>query len=133
MCSFVKVSLLLQKMAAHLAKGLPSVVEVLKKQLTLSESTTKDLKEEIERLKLTIVELSQENMNLKLELKVRNAFQPEAEGITKREHNFNKEPVLDYRTLNPRLSQRPASMYETREGLRKSPTWNSSVSYQYLM
>lgn len=37
------------------------------------------------------------------------------------------EPVLDIKTSVPRGSQRPASMYETREGLRKSAPWTTNI------
>lgn len=48
-----------------MAKGLPSVVEVLRKQLTLSESTIRDLREEIRCLQCTIERISEENRELK--------------------------------------------------------------------
>ena len=54
-----------------MAKGLPSVVEVLKKQLTLSESNTRDLREEIRRLQVTVEQLAQENRELRNALHVR--------------------------------------------------------------
>lgn len=53
-----------------MAKGLPSVVEVLKKQLTLSESTMRDLREEVRRLHATIEQLTQENRELKNTIQV---------------------------------------------------------------
>lgn len=60
----------LQKALAPMAKGLPSVVEVLKKQLTLSESTMRDLREEVRRLQRTVEQLSQENRELKNTIQV---------------------------------------------------------------
>lgn len=48
-----------------MAKGLPSVVEVLKKQLTLSESTVRDLQSQIHVLQNTVDQLTQENVGLK--------------------------------------------------------------------
>lgn len=48
-----------------MAKGLPSVVEVLKKQLTLSESTVRDLQSQIHILQNTVEQLTQENVGLK--------------------------------------------------------------------
>lgn len=53
-----------------MAKGLPSMVEVLKKQLTLSESTVRDLREQIHTLQITIEQLTQENSELKRMLQV---------------------------------------------------------------
>ena len=38
------------------------------------------------------------------------------------------EPVLDMKTIIVRGNQRPTSMYETREGLRKPSTWNANTS-----
>ena len=38
------------------------------------------------------------------------------------------EPVLDVKSIIARGNQRPASMYETREGLRKPSTWNANVN-----
>lgn len=53
-----------------MAKGLPSMVEVLKKQLTLSESTVRDLREQIHTLQITVEQLTQENSELKRMLQV---------------------------------------------------------------
>lgn len=53
-----------------MAKGLPSMVEVLKKQLTLSESTVQDLREQIHTLQTAIEQLTQENSELKHMLQV---------------------------------------------------------------
>lgn len=58
-----------------MAKGLPSVVEVLKKQLTISEATTRDLKEEVRRLQRTVEQLMQENRELKIAMQVSLANQ----------------------------------------------------------
>lgn len=63
--------MLLQEAFAPLAKGLPSVVEVLKKQLTLSESTIKDLREQICTLQSTVEQLTHENNELKQMIHVR--------------------------------------------------------------
>lgn len=41
------------------------------------------------------------------------------------------EPVLDMKTIIVRGNQRPTSMYETREGLRKPSTWSSNISQVY--
>lgn len=65
------VKILLQEAFAPLAKGLPSVVEVLKKQLTLSESTIKDLREQIRTLQSTVEQLTHENNELKQMIHVR--------------------------------------------------------------
>jgi len=53
-----------------MAKGLPSMVEVLKKQLTLSESTVRDLREQIHTLQIAVEQLTQENSELKRMLQV---------------------------------------------------------------
>lgn len=53
-----------------MAKGLPSMVEVLKKQLTLSESTVRDLREQIHTLQDTVEQLIRENSELKHMLQV---------------------------------------------------------------
>lgn len=66
--------MLLQEAFAPLAKGLPSVVEVLKKQLTLSESTIRDLHEQIRTLQSTIEQLTHENNELKQIIHVRQMF-----------------------------------------------------------
>lgn len=59
-----------QETLAPVAKGLPSMVEVLKKQLTLSESTVRDLREQIHTLQTTVEQLTQENNELKHMLQV---------------------------------------------------------------
>lgn len=68
------VKILLQEAFAPLAKGLPSFVEVLKKQLTLSESTVRDLREQIRTLQSTVEQLTQENSELKQMIHVRQIF-----------------------------------------------------------
>lgn len=68
------VKILLQEAFAPLAKGLPSFVEVLKKQLTLSESTVRDLREQIRTLQSTVEQLTQENNELKQMIHVRQIF-----------------------------------------------------------
>lgn len=57
-----------------MAKGLPSMVEVLKKQLTLSESTVRDLREQIYTLQNAVEQLTQENSELKRMLQVMQNF-----------------------------------------------------------
>lgn len=57
-----------------MAKGLPSMVEVLKKQLTLSESTVRDLREQMHILQNAIEQLTQENSELKRMLQVMQNF-----------------------------------------------------------
>jgi len=37
------------------------------------------------------------------------------------------EPVHDIKTSTIRGNQRPASMYETREGLRKPASWSTTI------
>lgn len=68
------IKILLQEAYAPLAKGLPSVVEVLKKQLTLSESTVKDLREQIHTLQNTVEQLTLENNELKQKIHVRHSI-----------------------------------------------------------
>lgn len=46
------------------------MVEVLKKQLTLSESTVQDLREQVHTLQVTVEQLTQENSELKHMLQV---------------------------------------------------------------
>lgn len=62
--------MLFQEAFAPMAKGLPSMVEVLKKQLTLSESTVRDLREQVHTLQATVEQLTQENSELKHMLQV---------------------------------------------------------------
>ncbi|OXU22117.1 hypothetical protein TSAR_004541 [Trichomalopsis sarcophagae] len=117
-----------EKALAPMAKGLPSVVEVLKKQLTLSESTMRDLREEVRRLHATIEHLTQENRELKNTIQAQAKIKAQPERIINGhigEHDPEPEPVLDVKisTTPTKASQRPASMYETREGLRKPPSF----------
>lgn len=46
------------------------MVEVLKKQLTLSESTVRDLREQVHTLQTTVEQLTRENNELKHMLRV---------------------------------------------------------------
>lgn len=62
--------ILLQEAFIPIVKGLPSMVEVLKKQLTLSESTVRDLREQIHTLQTTVEQLTRENNELKHMLQV---------------------------------------------------------------
>lgn len=62
--------MLFQQAFAPMAKGLPSVVEVLKKQLTLSESTVRNLHEQMHTLQIMVEQLTQENSELKHMLQV---------------------------------------------------------------
>ncbi|XP_058797903.1 ARF GTPase-activating protein GIT2 [Phymastichus coffea] len=111
-----------EKALTPMAKGLPSVVEVLKKQLTLSESTTRNLKEEVRRLQRTVDQLMQENRELKIAIQAQARLQVQPEKVINGhigEHD-ELEPVLDVKVSTPtKGSQRPVSMYETREGPRK--------------
>ncbi|XP_046428223.1 ARF GTPase-activating protein GIT2 [Neodiprion fabricii] len=119
-----------EKALAPMAKGLPSVVEVLKKQLTLSDSTIRDLRNEIRSLQSTVERLSQENCELRnmIQAPLKSRLQEDAvvNGHVVGERELGSEPILDVKTLTPRGSQRPASMYETREGLRKSSPWSTA-------
>ncbi|XP_043274265.1 ARF GTPase-activating protein GIT1 [Venturia canescens] len=120
-----------EKALAPMAKGLPSVVEVLKKQLNLSEATIKDLQEEMRGYQRTVARLTQENRELKnmiqnqMRAKVPNNDM--VNGHVAGEQEPELEPVLDIKSSVPRGSQRPASMYETREGLRKSTPWTTNI------
>ncbi|XP_047354773.1 ARF GTPase-activating protein GIT1 isoform X6 [Vespa velutina] len=111
-----------------MAKGLPSVVEVLKKQLTLSESTVRDLQSQIHVLQNTVDKLTQENVGLK---QIIEHNKTSADGILNghigSEQEPELEPVLDIKTSISRSNQRPASMYETREGLRKPNSWSTTI------
>ncbi|XP_046826385.1 ARF GTPase-activating protein GIT1 isoform X4 [Vespa crabro] len=111
-----------------MAKGLPSVVEVLKKQLTLSESTVRDLQSQVHVLQNTVDKLTQENVGLK---QIIEHNKTSADGILNghigSEQEPELEPVLDIKTSISRSNQRPASMYETREGLRKPNSWSTTI------
>lgn len=111
-----------------MAKGLPSIVEVLKKQLTLSESTVRDLRNQIHVLQVTVDQLTQENAGLK-QIIERNKTSTDdiLNGHIGGEQEPELEPVLDIKTSISRSNQRPASMYETREGLRKPNTWSTTI------
>lgn len=61
---------LFQEVFAPMAKDHPSMVEVLKKQLTLSESTVQDLRKQVHTLQATVEQLTQENSELKHLLQV---------------------------------------------------------------
>uniref|UniRef100_A0A0C9RS72 GIT2_0 protein n=1 Tax=Fopius arisanus TaxID=64838 RepID=A0A0C9RS72_9HYME len=114
-----------EKALAPMAKGLPSIVEVLKKQLSTSESTIKSLQEEMKDLKKTIEALTRENRELKSTIQSQKKSLPED---VMNGHSGEQEPVLEsLGDLRSTLSrgQRPASMYETREGLKKPGPWNS--------
>ncbi|XP_046744368.1 ARF GTPase-activating protein GIT2 [Diprion similis] len=119
-----------EKALAPMAKGLPSVVEVLKKQLTLSDSTIRDLRNEIRSLQSTVERLSQENCELRNMIQVPLKSRPQEDAVVNGhvvgERELESEPILDIKTPTPRGSQRPASMYETREGLRKSSPWSTA-------
>ncbi|EFN66920.1 ARF GTPase-activating protein GIT1 [Camponotus floridanus] len=112
---------------APMAKGLPSMVEVLKKQLTLSESTVRDLREQIHTLQITIEQLTQENSELKRMLQVKGSNDDNINGHVGGEQEPELEPVHDIKTSTIRGNQRPASMYETREGLRKPASWSTTI------
>lgn len=53
-----------------IAKGLPSAMDVLRKQLTLSEATIRELREEIRSLQTTVERISIENRELKIMMQV---------------------------------------------------------------
>ncbi|XP_012060541.1 PREDICTED: ARF GTPase-activating protein GIT2 [Atta cephalotes] len=108
-----------------IVKGLPSMVEVLKKQLTLSESTVRDLREQVHTLQTAIEQLIQENNELKHVLQSKGSNDGNMNGHVG-EQEPELEPVHDIKTSIIRGNQRPASMYETREGLRK-PAWSTTI------
>ncbi|KAL7286050.1 hypothetical protein TKK_0019658 [Trichogramma kaykai] len=113
------------------SKGLPSVVQSLKKQLTLSETTARELREEIRRLQTTIQQLIVENCDLKNALHMQSKLHitlpsERVNGHHVGEHNDSElEPVFDNKINTSPKGQRPASMYETREGLRKPPIYSN--------
>ncbi|XP_011331210.1 ARF GTPase-activating protein GIT1 isoform X2 [Ooceraea biroi] len=110
-----------------MAKGLPSMVEVLKKQLTLSESTVRDLREQIYILQSTVEQLGQENSELKQMLQMKGSSDGNVNGHVGHEEQ-ELESVHDIKcTSSVRGNQRPASMYETREGLRKPASWSTTI------
>lgn len=112
-----------------MAKGLPSVVEVLKKQLALSETTVRDLQNQIHILQSMVDQLTQENVGLKQIIERNNKTSTDdiLNGHIGGEQEPELEPVLDIKTSISRNNQRPASMYETREGLRKPNTWSTAI------
>lgn len=111
-----------------MAKGLPSMMEVLKKQLTLSESTVQDLREQIYILQSTVEQLSQENSELKHMLQMKGSNDGNMNGHIIVEQEPELEPVHDIKCPSTvRGNQRPASMYETREGLRKPASWSTPI------
>lgn len=63
-----------QEVFTPITKGFPSMVEVLKKQLTLSESTVRDLREQVHTLQTAIEQLTQENNELKHMFQVINTL-----------------------------------------------------------
>lgn len=97
-----------------------SVEENLKKQLTLSESRIGEMKLEIQELQRTLQNYMQENLELRRVIHSAGLQFPTSgvplsnghETVTETE----TEPVLDSRSSRA-PSQRPASMYEPREGL----------------
>ncbi|XP_066589482.1 ARF GTPase-activating protein GIT1 [Prorops nasuta] len=106
-----------------ITKDLPSVIEVLKKQLTLSEIMVRDLQNEIRSLKSTVQYLTQENEELKCVIQTTNSMDETLNGHAGPE----PETILDKSNV-PRINQRPVSMYETREGIRKPSSWNVTMS-----
>ncbi|XP_020286326.1 ARF GTPase-activating protein GIT1 isoform X2 [Pseudomyrmex gracilis] len=112
---------------APMAKGLPSMVEVLKKQLTLSESNVRDLREQIHTLQNTVEQLTRENSELKHMLQLKGSGDSNINGHAGGEQEPELEPVHDIKTSSTRGNQRPASMYETREGLRKPAPWSTNI------
>ncbi|XP_011053782.1 PREDICTED: ARF GTPase-activating protein GIT2-like isoform X1 [Acromyrmex echinatior] len=102
------------------------MVEVLKKQLTLSESTVRDLREQVHTLQTAIEQLTQENNELKHMLQIKGSSDGNMNGHVVGEQEPELEPVHDIKTSTIRGNQRPASMYETREGLRK-PAWSTTI------
>lgn len=116
-----------EEIFSPMAKGLPSMVEVLKKQLSLSESTVRDLHEQMYILQTTVEQLTQENNELKHMLQVKVSGEDGLNGHIGGEQEPELEPVHDIKTSTVRGNQRPASMYETREGLRKPTSWSMTI------
>lgn len=116
-----------KKSMSPIAKGLPSAVEVLRKQLTLSETTIKDLREEVRSLQNTVERISVENRELKIMMQTKPS-DAVINGHTGSEEISELVPSLDIKSAGVRANQRPFSMYETREGLRLPPTWSTNMS-----
>ncbi|KAK0095721.1 hypothetical protein PV326_007594 [Microctonus aethiopoides] len=103
-----------------------SIVQLLQKQLNLSETIIQNLHKDIQDLQQTVTQLTNENSNTKIPLA--------NDLIINGSHNGNheQEPVLesgiDAKSASSRnVNQRPASMYETREGLKKSASWTLTI------
>ncbi|XP_051164978.1 ARF GTPase-activating protein GIT1 isoform X1 [Leptopilina boulardi] len=120
-----------KKPMSPMGKGLPSAVDVLRKQLSISESTIKDLREEVRLLQNTVERISAENQELKIMLQLKPQTKPSdivVNGCTGSEEIAELAPSLDVKCVIARPNQRPASMYETREGLRMPTTWSTNLS-----
>lgn len=120
-----------KKAMTPIAKGLPSAMDVLRKQLTLSEATIRELREEIRSLQTTVERISIENRELKIMMQLKPQIKTceiVVNGHTETEGHAELDPSLDMKTIAIRGSQRPASMYETREGLRKPSTWSTNIN-----
>ncbi|XP_033610986.1 ARF GTPase-activating protein GIT2 isoform X2 [Cryptotermes secundus] len=104
--------------------GIASIQENIKRQLAASESEMGDLRSEIRILQSTVQNLVRENSELRSIIQHAGLSLPHQSSSllcssplpNGRETETETEPVLDVRS--PRSSlQRPASMYEPREGL----------------
>ncbi|CAG9861800.1 unnamed protein product [Phyllotreta striolata] len=115
------------------------ILEQLTKQLKNSDNTITDLRQEVLKLRKCVKELQTENTELKSRL---------SQGKCTRNNGDNGFESLDYISESTdtsesisngisadevdlrrnKKSQRPTSMYETREGIRKVPYWHAAKS-----
>ncbi|XP_034950265.1 ARF GTPase-activating protein GIT1 [Chelonus insularis] len=123
-----------EKTLVSTGKGISPIVQALKKQLNISEATIKNLNEEIRTFQQTIEQLTLENRQLKnaMEAYMKPKFPHSYDivnGHASGEQESTPEPVsvADNKSSLPRGNQRPASMYETREGLKKTGPWTMSI------
>ncbi|XP_057320992.1 ARF GTPase-activating protein GIT1 [Microplitis mediator] len=120
-----------EKTVGPTGKGQPAVIQVLKKQLNISESTIKSLHDEIDNFKQTIEQLTLENRQLKsiIDIYVKPKLPQSYDTVNGHTDDIEQEPVLDSidNKSQSRLNQRPASMYETRQGFKKTGPWNVSL------
>lgn len=62
-----------------------------------------------------------------MNIQVKNSGDGNINGHVSGEQEPELEPVHDIKTSTIRGNQRPASMYETREGLRKPSSWSATI------
>ncbi|CAD6205661.1 GSCOCG00009954001-RA-CDS [Cotesia congregata] len=118
-----------EKAVGTTGKSHPAVIQVLKKQLNVSESTIKNLHDEIQNFQQTIQQLTLENRQLKniIDIYVKPKL-PQSYETVNGHTDVEQESVLDSIDTKSQLrgNQRPVSMYETRQGLKKIGLLNVS-------